>query len=343
MPTPRPDSPARAFGKVDRNAFPLFPSVYPARGSGPGLRRSALAHRLPTAELAREVADKGWIIYSAGPTMAWDLFTRRGSIIRRVTQTFDYEERRYSPDGARILYGFPESSVIDTTNGASGPVVIAVRTDPIPRIRGEENPGRTGCPMATFPASTAKASDYPPGIGEVVKEMPRRDLPAAVPVAGWPVVLRHGQCRPAAWNIVSTRIRAKPRRFTSSELYAGLVPGFAASSIPPVHRIKRSKAGACNSGWRARTDRASCRSDDAYPSTAGWYRRTGPMCSSPNRSRMAAARKRRRADVPHAPGRRARRGGTSAELRQKHPDVKDAPVVRFPGLGAGLDLCGSGN
>ena len=61
------------------------------------------------AQLAKEVGDKGWIVYaSRGENGTWDLFLMRpdGSGRRNITNTPDYEEGgpRFSPDGKKLLY-----------------------------------------------------------------------------------------------------------------------------------------------------------------------------------------------------------------------------------------------
>lgn len=88
-------------------------------------------------ELAKEVADKGWLVYGArGDNGSWDLFVSRpdGSQRRNITNTPDFEEAapRFSPDGRKLLYrrlkggtaidhdkwGFQGELVIADANGA---------------------------------------------------------------------------------------------------------------------------------------------------------------------------------------------------------------------------------
>jgi len=61
------------------------------------------------AALAKEVAEKGWLVYGArSENGTWDLFLSRpdGSQRRNITNTPDFEEAapRFSPDGLKMLY-----------------------------------------------------------------------------------------------------------------------------------------------------------------------------------------------------------------------------------------------
>ena len=83
-------------------------------------------------ELAREVRDKGWIIYGARTGRGdWDLFTMRpdGSDVRNLTNTPQFNEGlpRFSPDGNRILYRrIPVSERFDNNrHGLQGELVFA--------------------------------------------------------------------------------------------------------------------------------------------------------------------------------------------------------------------------
>ncbi len=63
----------------------------------------------PRTELAEEVRDKGWIVFSArSANGSWDLFVMRpdGSGRKALTDTPEFEEAapRYSPDGSKLLY-----------------------------------------------------------------------------------------------------------------------------------------------------------------------------------------------------------------------------------------------
>jgi len=84
------------------------------------------------AQLAGEVRDKGWIVYTArGDNGTWDLFLMRpdGSQRRNITNTSNYEEGgpRFSPDNKKLLYRrFVKDTVIDHDKwGFQGNLMIA--------------------------------------------------------------------------------------------------------------------------------------------------------------------------------------------------------------------------
>lgn len=83
------------------------------------------------AALAREVAPKGWVVFS-GPTEGgdWDLFVMRpdGSQLKRLTRTADTIEAgaRFSPDGKKLLYyRIPKAEGLDNNKYGTYELVIA--------------------------------------------------------------------------------------------------------------------------------------------------------------------------------------------------------------------------
>ncbi|MCF6287042.1 MAG: hypothetical protein L3K26_17925, partial [Candidatus Hydrogenedentes bacterium] len=139
------------------------------------------------AVLAQELADKGWIVYSAqADTATWDLFVIRpdGLPARRLTRTTRYEEAapRFSPDGSRILYRrFPKDSVIDHDKGGFGGELVIAKSDGTDaRVVGAEGE----YPWASWmPDGKHVSCLYRKGIriisvesGEVVREMPRKGI-----------------------------------------------------------------------------------------------------------------------------------------------------------------------
>ena len=84
------------------------------------------------AELAKEVAGKGWICYGARSDKGdWDLFLMRpdGSGKRNITNTPDFEEAgpRFSPDGTKLLYRrLPHGAAINHDKwGFQGELILA--------------------------------------------------------------------------------------------------------------------------------------------------------------------------------------------------------------------------
>lgn len=99
----------------------------------------------PVAELAREVRDKGWIVYGARTGAGdWDLFLMRpdGSAVRNITNTPTFNEAapRFSPDGRRLLYRrLPKSENIEPNRyGMQGALVFAGSDGGNPQVYGKE-------------------------------------------------------------------------------------------------------------------------------------------------------------------------------------------------------------
>lgn len=97
------------------------------------------------AALAREVRDKGWIVYGARSTEGdWDLFLMRPDMSesRNITNTPASSEAapRFSPDGTRLLYRrLPRDAKIDhDTYGFQGQLVIANADGTEPIVHGKE-------------------------------------------------------------------------------------------------------------------------------------------------------------------------------------------------------------
>lgn len=94
--------------------------------------------------LGKEVATKGWIVYSANTGKGdWDLFLSRpdGTHVRNITNTPGYSEigGRFSPDGKRLLYRriAPGTKIHHDTWGAAGQLAIANADGSNPVIYGE--------------------------------------------------------------------------------------------------------------------------------------------------------------------------------------------------------------
>ena len=134
-------------------------------------------------ELANEVHDKGWIVFSAKSTAGdWDLYLMRpdGSERRALTDTPEFNEAgpRFSPDGKRLLYyRLPKGEAVNMTYGTRE-LVIADADGRNPVVFGSE------FPWASWgPDSTQIACLKPNGIQivdlatrKVVRQLPRRHI-----------------------------------------------------------------------------------------------------------------------------------------------------------------------
>ena len=99
----------------------------------------------PVAELAKEVRDKGWIVYGARTgARDWDLFLMRpdGSSVRNITNTpaFNEASPRFSPDGRRLLYRrLPKNENIEPNRyGMQGALVFADSDGGNPQVFGKD-------------------------------------------------------------------------------------------------------------------------------------------------------------------------------------------------------------
>jgi len=97
------------------------------------------------AELAKEVREKGWIVYGARTAAGdWDLFLMRpdGSSVRNITNTPAFNEAapQFSPDGRRLLYRrLPKGENMEPNRyGMQGALVLADSDGGNPQIFGKE-------------------------------------------------------------------------------------------------------------------------------------------------------------------------------------------------------------
>ncbi len=105
----------------------------------------ALGALAPDPELAREVRDKGWIVFGARtPGKDWDLFHMRpdGSDLRNLTNTPAWNEGlpRFSPDGKRLLYRriAAGDSFDNNRHGMQGELVLAGADASCPEVFGKD-------------------------------------------------------------------------------------------------------------------------------------------------------------------------------------------------------------
>jgi len=97
------------------------------------------------ADLAKEVHDKGWIVYGAVSSKGdWDLFLMRpdGSNVRNITNTPAFSEAapRFSPDGTKLLYRqLAKDAIINHDQwGIQGKLIIADADGSHPVAAGKE-------------------------------------------------------------------------------------------------------------------------------------------------------------------------------------------------------------
>jgi Tol biopolymer transport system component len=104
-------------------------------------------------ELAREVATRGWIVYSSRTdTGTWDLFLMRpdSSAGRNLTQSKGYNEggARFSPDGSRLLYyRMPQDTAMDNNTYGLYDLVLARADGTQPVVWGRQYPWACWGPM----------------------------------------------------------------------------------------------------------------------------------------------------------------------------------------------------
>lgn len=301
------------------------------------------------ARLAREVADKGWIIYSARANNGtWDLFLTRpdGGVVRRITRTSNYEEAapRFSPDGGRILYRrYPRGAVIDHDRwGFGGEVVIANADGSGATVLG----GDGDYPWADWmPDGRHISCLYRGGIriisldsGAVVRELPRQGIfQQLFPSPDGRYFCGTANVGGRAWNIVCMDIETGAA--TSVHAVQSCTPDWFPdskrviySSRPPNQRA-HDGYGATQL-WMANADGSGRRliyGDDAYHVYGGRVSPDGQYVLFTKSIKDGGGSEEdgapmfvmRLDDAPAV-------GGDSAELRQKHPEVRDAPVLQLP-------------
>jgi Tol biopolymer transport system component len=117
----------------------------------------------PGDDLAREVRERGWIVYSAKTDQGdWDLFLMRpdGSERRNLTRTRDQSEvaARFSPDGKKLLYyRMPKGEPLDNNKYGLYELVIADGDGGNPQSYGSDFPWASWSPDGRQIATLSKA------------------------------------------------------------------------------------------------------------------------------------------------------------------------------------------
>lgn len=306
-------------------------------------------------QLAEEVGAKGWIAYSArSDNGGWDLFLSRpdGSEKRNITNTPDYEEAApmFSGDGKKLLYRrLAGGSTINHDRwGFQGRLVIADADGAKATVVGQEGQW----PWATWsPDGKQIACLIPKGIqivdwasGKVVRSMPREGIyqqlfwsPDGQSFCGtanhlgamWTVarlsiatgklnaVHKFQSCTPD-WFPDSKRVifSSRPPGQTAGRGY-GWTQLWMADADGAGTQLVYGEDGRHIYGGALSPDGRYVLFTKSLKDGGGAERSGGAICLM------------RLSDAPTI-------GGESKELREKHPHVKDGPVLE---LGRGWEPC----
>jgi Tol biopolymer transport system component len=305
---------------------------------------SAAAQDEKVAQLAKEVGNKGWIVYaSRGDNGTWDLFLMRpdGSERRNLTDTPDYEEGgpRFSPDGKKLLYRrFAKGTVIHHDLwGFQGCLMIAEPDGAKPLQIG----GDREFPWASWsPDSRQIACLTQKGIQvidlatkEVVREMPRKGIYQQLywsPDGRWFCGVANARmmwtvvrmdARTGDLNVVHEFQSCTPDWFHDSQhvIYPSRPAGQRGYGFTQLWMCdgegEEAKLIYGEDGFHIYGGALS--PDDKYvlftrcPQDGGGSERAGaPICVM------------RMADAPAV-------AGASPDLRKVHPEAKDAPVLQL--------------
>ncbi len=302
-----------------------------------------------TEALAAEVAGKGWLVYSArSENGTWDLYLSRpdGSAQRNITNTPEYEEAapRFSTDSRHLLYRrLARGATINHDRwGFQGELVIAEADGSEPRVLGGEGEypwaswGSDGSELICLEPKGIRIVDA--ATGEVTREMPRKGIYQQLfgsPDGKW--LCGTGNVKAQAWTIV--RMNAEDGAVNVVHTFQNCTPDW----FPDSEHIlfsSRPDGQKANNGygwtqlWMAKGDGTEARlvygeegvhiyggavsPDGQYviftrcPQDGGGSETSGaPMCIM------------RLSDVPAV-------RGESPEIRAKHPEAKEAPVLDLP-------------
>ena len=139
---------------------------------------------LEAVALAKELHNKGWIVFSAATRKGdWDLFLMRpdGSDRRQITVTRNYNEAgaRFSPDGTRLLYyRLPATEQIDNNTYGTYELVIADSNGANPKVYGNYfkwvSWGPGGRQISSLDTRGIKIIDL--SSRRIVRELPRKGV-----------------------------------------------------------------------------------------------------------------------------------------------------------------------
>jgi Tol biopolymer transport system component len=299
-------------------------------------------------QLAKEVGGKGWIVYASRSRESgtWDLFVMRpdGSGRRNITNTSDSEEGgpRFSPDGKRLLYRrFAKGSTIDHDLwGFQGQLVMADASGSNPEVIGgdREYPWASWSPdgkqLACLTQKAIQIVDLDSRM--VSRELPRKGIYQQLywsPDGQWFCGVANARMM---WTVV--RMNAETGELNVAHEFQSCTPDW----FPDSKRIiypSRPAGQPGNNGqgftqlWYSDGEGQEARmiyGEDGYhiyggalspdakyvlftrcPQDGGGSERSGaPICVM------------RMDDAPAI-------AGPSKDLRQVHPDAKEAPVLQL--------------
>ena len=315
--------------------------------AGAGTVRAESASSDPrVAALAREVRHKGWLVYGArSENGSWDLFMSRpdGSQRRNITNTPHFEEAapRFSPDSTKLLYRrLAKWARIDHDKwGFQGCLVIADANGANPLVFGEEGayPWASWSPdgqrIVCLTKKGIRVVDM--AAKEVVREFPRQGIYQQLfwsPDGKWFCGVANHQGE--SWTVV--RLSAETGQINPVRSFQNCTPDW----FPDSKRIVMSSRPANQPGargygytqlWMADGNGGNQRliygEDGSHIyggalSPEGRYVlfTKGPKDGSGSEKAGAPMGILRLADAPTITG-------ASPDLRKRHPDTKDGPVL----------------
>jgi Tol biopolymer transport system component len=299
------------------------------------------------AALAQEVADNGWIVYSArAENGTWDLFLSRpdGTGARNVTNTPDYEEAaaRFAPNGTRVLYRrLAKGAKIDHDQwGFEGQLVIAKPDGTSAMIYGAEGEYPWACwsgdgkQIVCLERKGIKVINL--GTRDVVRELPRSGIYQQLFASSdgkW--FCGTGNLQNASWNVV--RMNAEDGTVNAVHIFQSCTPDWFPDSERIIFSSRPSQKSNNGYGWTqlwmADADGANARliyGEEGAHIYGGQVSPDGqyvlftktPEDGGGSEKEGGAMFVMRLSDAPTI-------GGESAELRSLHANTKDGAVLEI--------------
>jgi Tol biopolymer transport system component len=211
------------------------------------------------ADLAREVADKGWIVYSTrADNGSWDLFLSRpdGSVSRNLTDSPDYEEvaPRLAPNGTRVLYRrLPKGTEINHDMwGFQGELIIAKPDGTGAVVYGAEGEYPWACwsgdgkRIVCLERKGIKVVNL--GTRDIVRELPRNGIYQQLFASAdgkW--FCGTGNIQNASWNVV--RMNAEDGAVNAVHIFQSCTPDWFPDSERIIFSSRPSQRSNDGYGW----------------------------------------------------------------------------------------------